>query len=88
MTLSFSALNIRQEHLDVPIATEATFSGSLANVKGGRVTIVSFFDGAVESGQLGEDRYDTWCFVLDLLLLDEAAISANAIDNSNLGACS
>jgi hypothetical protein len=84
--LSFGTLDIREEHLDVSVAAEATFLGSLADVKSRWVTVVRLLDGSIERRELGENRYDTWCLVLDRFLLDEAAIAANAVDDGNLWA--
>lgn len=86
MTLGLGTLDVRKKHLDVPIAAEATLSRRLADMEGGWVTVVSFPDGTIESRKLSKDWYDAWRLILDLLLLDEAAVTANAVDGGNLGA--
>jgi hypothetical protein len=49
------------------------------------VTVVSFLDSTVQGGELRKYRNGAWGLILNLLLLDEAAITPNAIDNSDLG---
>lgn len=50
MTLRFSSLNVRQQHVNVAIAAKTTFVGRFAHVKRGRVTVVCPLDRAVEGG--------------------------------------
>ena len=47
MALSPGALNVRYQHLNVSVPTEATFLGCLANMQGAGMTIVSLLDGPV-----------------------------------------
>jgi hypothetical protein len=48
------------------------------------MAIVSFSNGTIESRKLSKNGNDAWCFVLDLLLLDETTITANTVDDSDL----
>lgn len=88
MALGSRTLDIRQEHLYIPVAAESALARGLTDMKSGRVTVVSFFDCAIQSGELRKDRYGARSLVLNLLLLDEAAVSANAVDDSDLRTCS
>jgi hypothetical protein len=88
VTLGSRTLDVRQEHLYIPVAAESALARGLTDMESGRVTVVSFFDCAVQGGELRKDRYGAWSFILNLLLLDEAAVPANPVDNSNLRTCS
>ena len=85
VTLRFSALDIRYEHLDVSVSAEAALLRGLANMKCGRVAVVCLFDSAIQGGKLGENGKHARCFILHLFLLDKAAVTANAIDNGDCG---
>jgi hypothetical protein len=85
VALRFGALNIGYEHLDVSVSAKTALLRGLADMKCGRVAVVCLFDGAIQGGKLGENGKDAWRFILHLFLLNKAAVTANAIDNSDLG---
>ena len=85
MALRFSALDVGYEHLDVSVSAEAALLRGLANMKCGRVAVVCLFDRAIQGGKLGENGKNAWRFILHLFLLDKAAVSANTIDDGDLG---
>jgi hypothetical protein len=85
VTLRFSALDIGYEHLDVSVSAEAALLRGLANMKCGWVAVECLFDSAIQGGKLGENGKDAWRFVLHLFLLDKAAVTANAVDDGDLG---
>jgi hypothetical protein len=47
VALSLGPLNVREQHLNIPIAAETTLTGCLANVKGRGMTVVRLLDCAV-----------------------------------------
>jgi hypothetical protein len=81
--LSTRALYVGDKHLNVPVSTEASFLLCLADMQSSGVTVVGFLDRTIEGGKLSENRNNTWRLVLYLLLLDEAAVSTDAVDNSD-----
>lgn len=84
MALSSGALDVRNEHLNIPVSAESTFFGSFTDMDGRWVAVISFSDATIQSGQLSEDRDDAGCFVLHLLLFDESPVPANAVDSGDL----
>jgi hypothetical protein len=86
VALGFGTLDVGEKHLNVPIAAEASFFGGLANVKRRWMAVVGMFHATVESRKLGEDRYNSGGLILDLILLDETTVPANAVGDSDLGA--
>lgn len=85
MTLRFSALDIGYEHLDVSVSAKAALLRGLANMNCRRVAVVCLTDSAIQGGKLGEDGKNAWRFILHLFLFDKAAVTANAIDDGDLG---
>jgi hypothetical protein len=73
--------------LYISITAKATFAWRFADVDCRWVTVVSLFDSAIESRQLSEYRYNAWRLILHLVMLDEAAISADPVDRGNLRTC-
>ena len=69
-SLGTSTLDIRDEHLDIPVATEAALLLGLADMQSGRVAIIGFFDRAIQGRKLSENWNDARGFVFHLFLLD------------------
>ena len=88
MTLCPGTLDVRDKHLNIAIAAEATLFGRFSDVQGGRVAVISFFHRAIQRGQLSQYRNDASSLILYLLLLNQATVTTEAIDYGGLGTSS
>lgn len=85
---SAGPLDVTKEHLHVAVPAEAALVSGATNVHSGRVTEPSFADRRVGLAELSYDRNEAGGFVLNLLLLDDTAITADAVLESDFGAFS
>ena len=79
VTRSSSFTDVRDHHLDIPIATKATFSGHFGNMVYLRTAVECMIDTWILVREAGKHRNKAWCLVGKCFNSDPSSIGADLI---------